>query len=126
MVILRVEAAKSCPWGPALEGDLASPKADVGSPREGRPLPGLLGPADHLVQPHIETRALRLRPRSQRPGSRQTVAKPRPPAARSSYYSSRPLPQPLLRYENAEAFLGLGEDPCSIPRMSVGGEQGEL
>lgn len=43
MVILRVEAAsESCPRVLPLKGDLASPKADVGSPREGRPLPGLL------------------------------------------------------------------------------------
>lgn len=35
-------ASESCPWVLPLKGDLASPKADVGSLREGRPLPGLM------------------------------------------------------------------------------------
>ena len=38
-----MEAAfESYPWVLPLKRDLASPKADVGSLREGRPLPGLM------------------------------------------------------------------------------------
>lgn len=58
-------------------------------------------------------------------GSGQTGAKPGLPVA---LQLTLPLPSPCSDINTQEAFLGLGEDPrpSPLPRMSIGGGQGEL
>ena len=78
--------------------------------------------------PHTQTRALRLR-LGHRDGLTADCGQTQ--ASRCSFFLlqlPRPLPSPCSDMKTQEAFLGLGEDPhpSPLPRMSVGGGQGEL